>query len=202
MVRRVSYDSIALLDDRIIKSPRKMTVESARPSDAKGICSVLAANRDDPGLFQKPESLVRATITEWLVARDAGGKVVGCACLHRESRQLAEIHGVAVLPEFQGKGIGGALIRECQRRAGGQQIEKLWLATVKPEYFGRYGFRRFNRWNLPFATMRRKFQQVFDQPARRWLPALFGRHIFMECHLSSDGPGAESHAPSPATRML
>lgn len=167
-----------------------MTVESARPSDAKGIVSVLAANRDDPGLFQKPEALVRATITEWLVARE-GDRVVGCASMHPESRQLAEVHGVAVLPEFQGKGTGDALIKECQRRASAQNIQRLWLATIKPEYFGRYGFRPFNQWSLPFATMRRKFRQVFDQPVGRWIPALFGRHTFMRCDLPADRSGAD-----------
>jgi amino-acid N-acetyltransferase len=164
-----------------------MTIDSARPGDVKPIVAVLAANRDEPGLFQKPASLVRQTLSEWIVARD-GDRVVGCASLHRESRELAEVHGVAVLPAFHGKGIGAALLRECQRRAAALGIHRLWLATVKPDYFARYSFHPFNQWALPLSTMSRKLRQVFDQPPTRWLPALFGRHTFMECRLKDSQP--------------
>ena len=171
-----------------------MKIEVAQPADAKAIVFVLAANRNDPGLFQKPESLVRKTHAEWIVAREVDGRVVGCASLHRESDILAELHGVAVLPELQGKGIGGEMIRECEQRAAALGISKLWLATIKPEYFGRYSFHPMSRWSLPFRTMLRKFRQVFQQPVDRWLPALFGRHTFMQCDLSANGPGSKPNA--------
>ena len=33
---------------------------------------------------------------------------------------------------------------------------------------------------LPFSVLVTKFRLVFDQPLGRWLPALFGRHTFMQ----------------------
>jgi GNAT superfamily N-acetyltransferase len=97
-----------------------MTVKSGREADVRDITSILAANSEDSGLFQKPESLILATLSDWLAARDIEGRVVGCASLHRDSARLGEIRGVAVQPEFQGKGIGGASMRECQRRGAAQ----------------------------------------------------------------------------------
>ncbi len=54
------------------------------------------------------------------------------------------------------------------------------LATVKPGYFGRFGFKAFSRWKLPTSVLLYKLGQVFQQPLRRWGPAILGKFIFME----------------------
>lgn len=64
-------------------------------------------------------------------------------------------------------------------------IRDLWLATMKPEYFSRYGFQPVSRWGSPASALLRKLRQTLRQPSGRWLPALFGRHTFMLCTLDS-----------------
>src|SRR5262249_58547055 len=119
----------------------------------------------------------------FLVVRDPNGSVVACLGLHRDSKELAEVYGVAVLPDLQGRGIGTILMEKCKERAVAGRLKLLWLATVKPEYFVRYSFRPISRWSLPTSVLLRKLPLVFQQPIRRWLPALFGRHTFMTCDL-------------------
>jgi N-acetylglutamate synthase-like GNAT family acetyltransferase len=165
-----------------------MNIEPATARDTQAIVSIFIANRDDLGLFQESEVEVRRNLRDFLVARDASGKAVACAGLHRDTVQLAEIFGVAVLPSLQGQGIGGMLMRKCTERAAASQITRLWLATVKPEYFARYSFHPISRWSLPTSVLVRKLRQVFQQPARRWIPALLGRHTFMEYDLLSNQP--------------
>jgi amino-acid N-acetyltransferase len=160
-----------------------MTIESAEEKDAQAIVSIFIANQDDPGLFQEPESEVKRNLRDFSVVRDADGKAIACAGLHRDSAELAEVYGVAVLPELQGRGIGAMLIRKCKERAAASQLTHLWLATVKPEYFQRYSFRPISRWSLPASVLLRKVRQVFLQPVQRWVPALLGRHTFMKCSL-------------------
>jgi len=120
---------------------------------------------------------------DFLVARDANSEVVACLGLHRDTNELAEIYGVAVLPKFQGQGIGTMLIHECKRRAVAADVSLLWLATVKPEYFSRHSFRPTSRWDLPASVHGRKLRLTFQQPALRWVPALLGRYTFMTCDL-------------------
>jgi N-acetylglutamate synthase-like GNAT family acetyltransferase len=160
-----------------------MTIESATLADAQSIVSLFVANKDDPGLFQESEAEVKRNLRDFLVARDSNGMVVACAGLHRESDDLAEIYGVAVLPQVQGQGIGAMLMRKSKERAVTGQVACLWLATVKPEYFRRYSFSPISRWTLPTSVLLRKLRQVFRQPVQRWTPALFGRHTFMRCDL-------------------
>ena len=163
-----------------------MKIESATIADAQAIVSILASNKTDTGLFQEPMTEVQKNLADFLVARDANGGAVACLGLHRDSNELAEVYGVAVLPKVQGCGIGAMLMRECKTRAVASHISLLWLATVKPEYFSRYSFRPISRWNLPTSVLLRKFRLVFQQPIVRWIPALFGRHTFMTCDLREE----------------
>ena len=160
-----------------------MTIESARVADTHSIVSIFIANKDDPGLFQESEAEVRRNLRDFVVARDVNGAVVACLGLHRDSDELGEIYGVAVLPQLQGQGIGAMLMQKSKERAVTGQLTCLWLATVKPEYFRRYSFYPISRWSLPTSVLLRKLRQVFQQPVQRWAPVLFGRHTFMKCNL-------------------
>lgn len=154
-----------------------VNVRAAAADDAERIHATLRANAADPSLFQQPLRRVRENLREFVVAEDAG-HVVGCAQLHR-SREHLEILAVAVAPEAHGRGVGGALMRACVDRATTAGAQVLWLATAKPAYFARFGFVPITKWRLPLRVLLGKLRLIFDQPARRWLPALFGRHTFM-----------------------
>ena len=166
-----------------------MIIESATIADVQAIVSIFVSNRSDPGLFQEPAAQVQENLADFLVARDADGSIVACLGVHRDSNELAEVYGVAVLPRLQGQGIGAMLLQKCKGRALASHISLLWLATVKPKYFSRYSFRPISRWNLPTSVLLRKVRLVFQQPILRWLPTLFGRHIFMTCDLR-EGQGS------------
>jgi N-acetylglutamate synthase-like GNAT family acetyltransferase len=161
-----------------------LTIRTATKDDAAAISSVLAANREDRGLFQESAEAVVRTIEDFLVACDRAGQVVGCAGLHQDSPSLAEIYAVAVTPQCQGQGAGRQLMQACKQRTESAGVQHLWLATVKPAYFQRYGFQVISRWELPAATLQRKLRQTFQQPVTRWLPALFGKHTFMRCKVN------------------
>jgi len=121
--------------------------------------------------------------------------VVGCAALHRYSSTMAEILGVALRPAFQGQGIGLLLMQHCECVAKNAGIGRLWLATIKPAYFARFGYKPISRWDLPASVLLRKLGQVFQQPVGRWLPAIFGRHTFMQRDTAREPDRAQSRGP-------
>ena len=175
---------------------REITVARATISDASAISSVLASNREDRGLFQESAEALHRTIEDFVVAR-LETEIVGCAGLHRDSLDLGEVYAVAVLPRYQGQGIGERLMRSCEVRARTAGIRELWLATIRPAYFSRYGFEVISRWELPGSVLLRKLRQTLQQPAQRWLPALFGRHTFMRLRLEfpAKSPGEPLRPP-------
>jgi N-acetylglutamate synthase-like GNAT family acetyltransferase len=81
-----------------MRSNEAITVGPARPIDATAISAVLALNRDDRGLFQESANAVAHALGDFLVVCDGKGKLIGCAGLHRDSPELAEVYAVAVCP--------------------------------------------------------------------------------------------------------
>ena len=148
----------------------------AAPDDVTAIRAILVANAAETSLFQQSERRIRKTLGDFILAVD-GDRVLGCAAVQWHRPTNAEILAVAVAPEAHGRGIGGALMRECIARA--QATRCLWLATQKPDYFARFGFAPMSKWRLPFGVLVAKLLRLVEQPPRRWLPALFGRHTFM-----------------------
>jgi N-acetylglutamate synthase-like GNAT family acetyltransferase len=164
---------------RFVRIVTPMTVRAACPEDAPGIHAVLRANVADPSLFQQSEPQIASAIDEFLVAEDRAARIVGCVAVHAV-RGAAEILAVAVHPDAQGRGVGGALVEAAVARARALQPPRgVWLGTAKPAYFGRFGFEPFSRWRLPIAVLLGKLALVFRQAPPRWLPAVFGRHVFM-----------------------
>lgn len=122
---------------------------------------------------------MRRHLDEFIVARDAAGQTLGCAALHRDSPVLAEVLSVAVRPDAQGGGMGGRLVEACTARAHERRVARLWLATLKPAYFARFGYRAVSRWRLPPTVLLGKLALVVRQPPDRWRNALLGREVFM-----------------------
>ncbi len=150
----------------------------APPADLHPIVGILAANRDDPSLFQQPASQLERYLPEFVVARHRG-EVVGCIQVHPHPRGSVELLAVAVRPDQQGRGVGGAMMKAAIERARTLTAGRIWLGTAKPEWFARHGFEPMSRWVLPLVVLIGKIQRVAQQPLRRWLPAVFGRHVFM-----------------------
>lgn len=164
--------------------PEDITLGDAVEEDVGGIVALLRANRDE--LFLRSQRDVQRRCADFIVARDARGVVLGCAALHRYSAGLAEVLSVAVQPERQGHGIGSRLLAECTRRAQQRGGERLFLATLKPAYFARFGYTVISQWRLPASVLLAKLGQVFRQPVATWLPTLFGHFTFMERELGHE----------------
>lgn len=68
------------------------------------------------------------------------GDIVGCAALHIYWKDLAELKSIAVLEQYQHRGIGSALTKECIEDAKRLGIAKLFVLTYLPNFFEQLGF--------------------------------------------------------------
>ncbi len=160
-------------------------IRSAQMGEAAAISRVLLANWNDRGLFQESPARISRNIGNFLVAESETGCIVGCAGVHLERHSLGRIYSVAVVPQCQGHGVGRKLIAAAVRSATLLDVERLWLVTSKPSFFSRYGFKPISRWELPSSVLLRQLRKTLRQPIARILPALFGRHTFMQRNLRS-----------------
>ncbi len=75
--------------------------------------------------------------------------VAGVCALHVCWENLAEIRSLAVVEERQGRGLGRSLVRACLDEAGRFGISRVFTLTYQPDFFGRLGFRRIDKGELP-----------------------------------------------------
>ena len=161
-------------------------MSSVTTRDVEAIVATIEANRRDPAMFLRSPSEVRENVSDFIVAKESDGRVIGCAAVHKHTTFVTEILSVSVLPGFQGRRVGQLLVEAALKKARAQGAVHSWLTTSKPGYFARLGFEPMSRWDLPVSVLLAKLRQVFTQPLARWLPALFGRFTFMEHRISRE----------------
>jgi len=91
-------------------------------------------------------------IKEYVVAEDADGAIVGTASLKVYSTQLAEIAGLAVRDDQQGRGVGRALVESVLDDARALGLTQVFGLTRKPVFFLRLGFRVVEKEQFPLKV--------------------------------------------------
>ncbi len=91
-------------------------------------------------------------IKEYVVAEDADGEIVGTASLKVYSTQLAEIAGLAVRDDQQGRGVGRALVESVADDARALGLREVFGLTRKPMFFLRLGFRATEKEQFPLKV--------------------------------------------------
>jgi amino-acid N-acetyltransferase len=88
-------------------------------------------------------------VREYFVYRGDYDHIIGIAALHIFWEDLAEIRSVAVLPNFQRRGIGSRLVKKCLEEADSLGLKKVFALTTRPDFFKRLGFRIVPNEHLP-----------------------------------------------------
>jgi amino-acid N-acetyltransferase len=104
------------------------------------------ANRGD--MLPRALSQIYENLRDYFVVRD-GESVIGCAALHVNWMDLAEIRSLAVDESRQKGGIGAALIQACMDEARELGLPKVFCLTRQPDFFARQGFSPVDRSELP-----------------------------------------------------
>lgn len=82
----------------------------------------------------------------FLVAR-WGQDIIGVGQVKPHRDRSRELASVAVIPEWQGQGVGGAIVRALLARETG--VLHLMCAPRNQAYYERFGFQRIERRDMP-----------------------------------------------------
>jgi ribosomal protein S18 acetylase RimI-like enzyme len=129
-----------------------LTLREAQPRDIPAMFALRERTRENPF---SPEELARLGITpESTTAAMASGRSTSWVCLQESllvgfaSGDCAsgEILVVAVSPDFEGRGIGKALLRSVMESLRSAGCGRLWLAASPNPNVRSYGFYRHLGW--------------------------------------------------------
>lgn len=132
-----------------------ITITDASPYDLADILALLSQ-------VQLPHDGVAESVSAFLVARDESARLIGTIGLERHGN-TALLRSAAVVPDYQGCGIGYRLTEKLLERATNDGVERVVLLTsTASEFFARrFGFCETSRtifdndlaasseWNLP-----------------------------------------------------
>lgn len=91
-------------------------------------------------------------IKEYLVAEAHDGDIVGCGSLKIYSRDLAEVAGLAVRPDWQGFGVGRAVLESLLAEARAHGLAEVLALTRKPAFFLKLGFTPVDKEHFPLKV--------------------------------------------------
>ena len=162
-------------------------IRPERPEDHAAIGAVVAAAFGSPAEARLVDDIRSSPgfIPDLSLVAEAGGQIVGHVMISHVTldddgtrRRVASLSPLAVRPDRQGRGIGGALVRAAVDRAD-ELGEPLVVLEGSPQYYGRFGFEHsvvhgieidLPSWAPPEAAQIRRLS--------RYDPALRGRLVY------------------------
>jgi predicted N-acetyltransferase YhbS len=140
---------------------RSFSIRRARLADATGILDCLRAAFEPYRANYSAEAFADTTLTPAtlerrlaeatvLVATDISGEVIGTVALSTVSPQEGHIRGLAVRPDWQGRGVAGALLRRVESDLRARHCSRISLDTTEPlqramGFYRKHGFRPSGR---------------------------------------------------------
>jgi len=100
----------------------KISIRRAEPRDAEALCETMGSPKAMAGTLQLPfpspemwrKRIADSQQDDYLLVAEVDGRVIGNAGLHATSRSPRRRHagsiGMSVIDQFQGKGVGSALM--------------------------------------------------------------------------------------------
>jgi amino-acid N-acetyltransferase len=125
-----------------------MRVVKAKIADVPSMHKLINYFAEKGEMLPRPLSEIYEGLRDYFVVRD-GDVVVGCAALHINWSDMAEIRSVAVSEKYQKRHVGYQLIQACLKDAKELGLPTVFCLTYKPAFFEKLAFKRVDRMELP-----------------------------------------------------
>ena len=128
-----------------------LIIRPAKTSDVIAVRDLIDLYSPGGRLLSKNTVTIYEDVQEFLVG-ELDGKVVGCGALHVMWQDLGEVRTVALLPDYQGKGIGGKILEGLLDRARDLGLSRVFCLTFETEFFASHGFEQIEDTGVDAST--------------------------------------------------
>jgi amino-acid N-acetyltransferase len=123
-------------------------IRKARIHEVPEIRRFLTEFSLDGGILPRTLADLYGQLRDYYVYRQDQGPLLGIAALHICWAGLGEIRSVAVAMAHQRQGIASRLVETCLAEARAIGLSEIFLLTLVPDFFQRFGFRIVSREDL------------------------------------------------------
>ena len=124
-------------------------IRKATIRDVKPIYNILKAYADRGQLLPRAVSELYDYLRDFNVYAAENGRVIATCALHICWEDLLEIRSLAVVEEYQGRGIGSQLIEAAFEDAKSLGVDRIFTLTYQQKFFERHDFRVIDKSQLP-----------------------------------------------------
>lgn len=128
-------------------------VRKPKLTEVAAIKALLDAAADEGAVLPRALPELYENVRDFYVYVDALG-IGGCAALHIDMIDLAEVRSLVVRPDLRGKGVGERLVRAVLDEARGLEIARVYALTRVPGFFLRGGFKEVEKTDLPYKVFK------------------------------------------------
>jgi amino-acid N-acetyltransferase len=123
-------------------------IRKAKIQEVPEIRRFLVEFSQDGGILPRTLADLYGQLRDYYVYREDQGPILGIAALHICWAGLGEIRSVAVLPSHRKQGIASRLVETCLQEARTIGLSEIFLLTMRPDFFQRFGFKLVSREDL------------------------------------------------------
>lgn len=123
-------------------------IRKAKIYEVPEIRRFLVKFSQDGGILPRTLADLYGQLRDYYVYREDQGPLLGIGALHICWAGLGEIRSVAVSPAHRGRGIASRIVATCLAEAQAIGLSEIFLLTLAPEFFQRFGFRLVSREDL------------------------------------------------------
>jgi len=128
-------------------------VRKARVFDVEAMHRIINHYAGQQLMLPKTNLQLYENLRDYHVAVETSdNKVLGCGALHIYWTNLAEIRALAVFPGTTHKRVGSLLVDRLIEEARTFELERVFVFTYVPEFFGRFGFVQVEHRSLPLKV--------------------------------------------------
>ncbi|MFA6393443.1 MAG: GNAT family N-acetyltransferase [Patescibacteria group bacterium] len=130
------------------QSQKEYSIRPAGLADCKAMAEMINFHAKEGIMLPKSAGEIMLTIATYFTAVSEGA-VVGVCGYKIWIDGGVEIRSLVVSPDFQGRGLGTALVKKCVDEAKAKGFTRFIALTVQPRVFKKLGFRELKKEDLP-----------------------------------------------------
>ncbi len=125
-----------------------MKIRKALVSDVESIYRLINDFAKKEEMLPRSLNELYENVRDFYICEDRGN-IIGACALHILWKDLAEIRSLAVLKDYQRRGIGRNLVKKSLQEAKKFGIKRVFALTYNLDFFISLGFRMIDKSQLP-----------------------------------------------------